>query len=380
MKEKEDDKGNPAVKTLRQETGFTDVLDPLGGPFYVEALTSDIEQRVVSLNKKDSVGVESEIRIGAIGAGNFAGATLLPALTKTDAYLVSIDSASGMSSDHLGKKFGFEQNTTDYKSILKNPDINTLVITTQHNSHARFITEGLIAGKHIFVEKPLALDEEELQNISDVYEKNSHLQLMVGFNRRFSPLTEKIKKLLQNRVNPLAMAMTVNAGIIPADYWVQDKGIGGGRIIGEACHFIDLLMFLAESPILTVSSVQLGRSSDQVCEDKMNIQLSFKDGSIGTINYFSNGNKHYPKEKLEIFTDGKILQLDNFKRLTGYGFKRFKRLRLSSQDKGQVREIACFIQSIKDGKALIPFEQLQNTALASFAAVHSAKENRVIRL
>ena len=323
----------------------------------------------------------SKVRVGAIGAGGFASAILFPALKKTEAQLATIASAGGVSGNHLGKKFQFEKNTTDYKILLQDNEINTLLITTQHNSHKKFVCESLQAGKHVFVEKPLAMNREELQEIEDVYQKHPGLQLLVGFNRRFSPHALKMKQLLETRISPLSMIMTANAGQIPVDHWTQDPKRGGGRIIGEGCHFIDLLMFLVGQPITSVFAMKLGNSADQVIEDKMTIQLMFADGSMGTIHYFANGSKDIPKERLEVFSDGRVLQLDNFKRLVGFGFKNFKKMSTFIQDKGHNNEMKAFVHSIEEGTpSPISFEELKNTTLASFAAVESAEQQKLITI
>jgi predicted dehydrogenase len=188
-----------------------------------------------------------------------------------------------------------------------------------------------------------------------------------------------MKQLLENRLSPLSMIMTVNAGQIPAGHWTQDHQRGGGRIIGEACHFIDLLMLIVGQPIMSVFAMKVGSSADQVMEDKMSIQLMFVDGSIGTIHYFANGSKDLAKERLEVFSDGRVLQLDNFKRLTGFGFKSFKKMSLLHQDKGHSNEMKSFVRSIEEGTAsLIPFEDLKNVTLASFATMESAEQQKLV--
>jgi predicted dehydrogenase/threonine dehydrogenase-like Zn-dependent dehydrogenase len=321
----------------------------------------------------------AKVCVGAVGAGNFAGSTLFPALKKTSAQLLVIASAGGASGNHLGKKFQFAKNTTDYKTLLQDDKVNTILITTQHNSHAKFVCESLLAGKHVFVEKPLAMNREELQQVEDLHQKQPDLHILVGFNRRFSPHAQKMKQLLENRLSPLSMIMTVNAGQIPAGHWTQDHQRGGGRIIGEACHFIDLLMHIVGQPIMSVFAMKVGSSADQVMEDKMSIQLMFVDGSIGTIHYFANGSKDLAKERLEVFSDGRVLQLDNFKRLTGFGFKSFKKMSLLHQDKGHSNEMKSFVRSIEEGTAsLIPFEDLKNVTLASFATMESAEQQKLV--
>jgi len=203
---------------------------------------------------------------------------------------------------------------------------------------------------------------------------------MVGFNRRFSPHIEKIKALLAGRSEPLAMTMTINAGIIPPDHWTQDPVRGGGRIIGEACHFIDLMVHLADSPVETVAAAMMGPGV-AVRTDKMSIALCFADGSVGSVNYFANGSKAYPKEQLEVFSEGRVLRLDNFRKTTGYGFKSFTRFKTARMDKGHGRVFAAFVERVAaGGDPLIPLEQLVNVTLASFAAMTSAAENRTIDL
>lgn len=204
--------------------------------------------------------------------------------------------------------------------------------------------------------------------------------IMVGFNRRFSPHTRRIRSLLAGRSEPLALTMTVNAGIIPADHWVQDPAHGGGRIIGEACHFIDLLVDCVGSPVTTVTAARMG-AGVPVRDDKMAITLVFADGSVGTVNYFANGAKSYPKELLEIFSEGRVLRLENFRQLHGYGFRGFRRFSTWRQDKGHRAEFAAFVERLaQGGPPLIPLAQLVNVTLASFAAMVAAQELRTVVL
>jgi len=280
--------------------------------------------------------------------------------------------------------------------ILDDPKVNTVFITVGHHLHSRFVIESLQARKNTFVEKPLAMNESELDEIISVYRSLAPNMespakgnpspfpiphsLTVGFNRRFSPHTKKIKDLLQSRSGPLCMNMTINAGIIPPDHWTQDPERGGGRIIGEGCHFIDLLSYLAGSQVQIVSAVMVGEGP-AVRDDKTSIVLSFTDGSIGTVNYFSNGPKSYPKEMLEVFSDGRVLKMENFRITRGSGFQGFRSFKTSRQDKGHREEIAAFIKLVEQGGAhLISFDDLINTTRASFAAVTSARENQTIRL
>ncbi len=284
--------------------------------------------------------------ISFIGAGNYATALLIPAFSKSECRLRYVSSNGGVSCSYAGKKFGFEKTTTDIEPILEDQDTNTIVITTRHNSHAKLVTKALLAGKHVFVEKPLCLTIDELAEIESTYRNITTRQLlMVGFNRRFSPQIQKIKSLLNNVHGYKSFVMTVNAGDIPENHWTQDEEIGGGRIIGEVCHFIDLLRYLAASDIETYQAIYMDtKTRDTVC-----ISLKFSDGSVGTINYFSNGHKSLPKERLEVFASGRVLQLDNFRKLKAYGWPGFKKMNLWRQDKGQVACVAAFIKAIESG-------------------------------
>jgi predicted dehydrogenase/threonine dehydrogenase-like Zn-dependent dehydrogenase len=331
-----------------------------------------------------AVPAAGRVSAGVIGAGNFANAVLLPALAATPARLVAVADLNGAAARSAARKHGAEQAVTDYRLILDDPEINTVFIAVGHHLHARFVCEALKAGKHVFVEKPLALNEEELEQLITDYRSlitdHQSISVTVGFNRRFSPHTIKMKELLRGRSGPLCMTMTVNAGEIPPEHWTQDPERGGGRIIGEGCHFIDLLAFLAGSPVRMVSALMVGEGP-AVREDKTAVILSFADGSLGTINYFANGPKNYPKETLEVFSDGRVLRMNNFRATRGYGFKGFKSFRTRHQDKGHRAELAAFVVRIGEGgEPLIPLEELINATRASFAAVRSAREERTVSL
>ena len=291
--------------------------------------------------------------ISFIGSGNYATAILIPAFKAAGARLHSVASSTGVSGVHAGRKHGFAETTTDSARLFADTATDALVITTRHDSHARFVVQALQAGKPVFVEKPLCLTLSELAEIEHAYTGTT--PLMVGFNRRFAPQVVKIKNLLQGVTAPKALVMTVNAGAIPADHWTQDLTIGGGRIIGEACHFIDLLRFLADSPIVSWNRSTLAAS----LQDTVSLNLSFADGSIGSIHYFANGAKAFPKERLEIFTQGRVLQLDNYRKLTGFGWPGFKTMNLWRQDKGQKACAAAFVQALRQGgPAPIPVDEI----------------------
>jgi predicted dehydrogenase/threonine dehydrogenase-like Zn-dependent dehydrogenase len=323
---------------------------------------------------------EGRAVVGLVGAGGFAKAVLLPALQSTAARLAYVANRGAPAARYAARKFNVDRAVTDYREVLQAEDVNTVFIAVGHHAHAAMTAEALAAGKHVFVEKPLALDDEQLDTVLEAASAAPDRLLMVGFNRRFSPHAAKIAELLDGRSGPLCMSMTVNAGAIPAEHWIQDPERGGGRVIGEACHFIDLMVFLAGAGVRRVSAVQVAGGS-AVTEDKTAILLGFADGSVGTINYFANGAKSYPKERLEVFSDGRVLVLDNFRALHGHGFNGFRKLRTSRQDKGHQAEVQAFIDRVADGgSSPIPLDQLENVTRASFLAVRAAREGRTFDL
>jgi predicted dehydrogenase len=306
-----------------------------------------------------------EAVVGFIGAGSYVGQVLIPAFKGGGAVLHTVASSGGVSGVHYGKKYGFEQTTTDAASVFADADINTVVVATRHDSHSGFVVDALQAGKHVFVEKPLCLTLDELDEISSAYKESSSL-LMVGFNRRFAPHVQKIKQLLSGMAEPKSFIMTVNAGGIPADHWTQDPDIGGGRIIGEACHFIDLLRFLAGAAIVSHSAIFMGTRTGMVTNDKVSISLSFADGSFGTVHYLANGSKAFPKERLEVFCAGGVLQLNNFRRLSGFGWPGFKKMNLRRQDKGQKACASAFLDAVREGAdSPIPFDEIDEVSRIS---------------
>ena len=299
-------------------------------------------------------GYDGHLSLSVIGAGNYAGAVLVPAFKEAGAGLRRIASSGGVTSVHLGRKFGFEQATTDTAGLLADEGANAVVVATRHDTHARYVLQALAAGKHVFVEKPLALRHEDLDEIAAAAQAAQRL-LMVGFNRRFAPQVQKIQALLAGAPGPKSLVMTVNAGAIPANHWTQDAEVGGGRLVGEGCHFIDLLRFLAGTPITQhqVLAMQAGT------RDSFTINLRFACGSLGTIVYLANGSKAFPKERLEVFAAGRVLQLDNFRRMTGYGWPGFKSMNLWSQDKGQAECAKAFCDAIRTGgPSPIPLSEL----------------------
>jgi predicted dehydrogenase len=288
--------------------------------------------------------------IAFLGAGNYAGRVLMPAFRKAGAQLHTVVSAGGVSAAHYGRKFGFSKASTDESEVLADPPIDTVVIATRHNVHARQVLAALQAGKHVFCEKPLCLTLDELAEIDAEISGRPSQLLMVGFNRRFAPQVVKMKALLETIAEPKSFIMLVNAGAIPSDHWTQDKAVGDGRIVGEGCHFIDLLRHLAGAPIVGHQVVALGRHPAlQVTDDKVTITLEFADGSVGTVHYLANGDKGFPKERLEVFCGGKVLQLDNFRRLRGWGWKGFGSLNFWRQDKGTQQCVNAFVDAVRKG-------------------------------
>jgi len=305
--------------------------------------------------------------IGFVGAGNYASRMLIPAFKAAGAQFHTIATAGGINGVIHGQKAGFAEATTDTGAMLANPAINTVAIVSRHDSHARFVTQALQAGKNVFVEKPLAIDLAGLEEVQAAYAvahaEGNGPQLMVGFNRRFSPQVQRMKALLAPLQEPKSFIMTMNAGAIPADHWTQDDAVGGGRIIGEACHFIDLMRFLAGSKIVSIQARRMGDAPGiAITEDKASITLAFEDGSFGTILYLANGAASFPKERVEVFVAGRVLQLDNFRKLKAYGWPGFSKLNLWKQDKGQDACAAAFLKGIEQGKAAIPADEVFEVA------------------
>jgi len=293
--------------------------------------------------------------ISVIGAGNYAGAVLVPAFKAAGARFRQIASSGGVTSVHLGRKFAFEQATTDTASLLADATADAVVVATRHDTHAEYVLRALAAGKHVFVEKPLALRLDDLQRIEAACAAAPGRLVMVGFNRRFAPQVQRIKALLAGATGPKAFMMTVNAGAIPANHWAQDREVGGGRLVGEGCHFVDLLRFLAGAPIVGHEVAAM----DTPTRDSVTVTLRFADGSLGTIVYLANGSKAFPKERLEVFAAGRVLQLDNFRRLVGYGWPGFSKMNLWRQDKGQAACAKAFVDAVRTGgPSPIPVEEL----------------------
>ncbi len=337
--------------------------------------------RTIALPASRPTVAAERLTAAVIGAGNFTRATLMPALSKLPLRIkYVVGRTGGAAVQHVAQKFAAEQATTDLSRALEDPEVNLVLVTTNHDSHASLVRQSLAAGKHVFVEKPLALKLAEIESIKQTVASEAGRQLMVGYNRRFSPHVQKCQQLLKGRAEPLAINFLINAGAIPADHWVHDSSKGGGRIIGEACHFIDLAQALTGSLVRSVSAQRMG-SGPAIRDDKMSITLAMQDGSVASISYFANGSKSFPKESVTIFSDNRVLVIDNFRVTVGYDFTGFRRYKTSRQEKGHSQQFAALVNSLSlGGEWLIPFEQLVNSAQASIAAVLAAHTERVIKL
>ena len=333
---------------------------------------ADITKKVIHINEPKSSKVK--VKIGFIGAGSFAQNMLLPNLGD-NVGKIGVVTSHGNTSLNVSKKNGFNWCSSDADEVYKNTEINTVFIATRHNLHAEQVLNSLKSGKNVFVEKPLCLTLDELNTIKNTYNE-SKMQLMVGFNRRFSPHIKHIIKYMRND-QPKSINYRINSGNIPADNWIQDAEIGGGRILGEVCHFIDLARFIAGSSIKTVNAFAI--PDKQNLNDTVSVSLSFENGSIAQIGYFANGNKSVAKEYLEVFWQGNIAIVDDFRKTQISGSKSSKLK--TNLDKGHKNELSEFINSLSDGsKFPIPFEEIYESALASFASIESLKRGISIDL
>jgi len=300
--------------------------------------------------------------VAFIGAGNHAAGVLIPAFKRAGARLVTVASASGVAAIHAGRKFGFSEASTEASAVVRDASVEAVVIATRHDSHAALVVQALEAGKPVFVEKPLCLTLDELAAVEEAYARATRPMLMVGFNRRFAPHVQRIKTLLGGTA-PKSFVMTVNAGTLARDHWTRDRETGGGRIVGEACHFIDLLRYLAGSPIASK-----GRIGHDAANDTVTLNLTFEDGSIGTVHYFANGSRAFAKERLEVFADGRVFQLDNFRKLKVFGARSAPSMRLWRQDKGHKACAAAFLDAIRTGgPSPIPFDQIVEVSRTTIA-------------
>ena len=345
--------------------------------------TKRIDGQKVMIKPPTSNLQPSTVSIGFIGAGSYAQSHLLPNITSgKNVILKGAMTASGTSSRSVAERFGFEFCTNDEKDIIENNNINTIFIATRHDSHAHYVMKALKAGKHVFAEKPLCLTEIELSEIAEICNPepgtlNPEPILMVGYNRRFSPFAKIIKDKFGN--GPMAMTYRVNAGAIPSDSWIQDSDFGGGRIVGEVCHFVDFLTYLNGSPPTSVFANVM--SDPHHLNDTLTVSLAYGNGSIGTICYFANGDTSLPKERVEVYVQGCTAVIEDFKSLSIHAGGKKTIKKLLSQDKGQKNEVKAFLEVIRSGSGdTIPFNEIFSTSLVTFKIIESIRTGTCIKI
>lgn len=375
--------GSLDVKPLISEEepleSFNKIYGSIGSTKSIASLLNYDQSKEVEAQRKVEVVAAKGAgngKMGVIGAGNFTNAMIMPLLSKQGASVKYIASSGGLNAKTLAKKFDVQYATSDYQEILNDSEVGLVLVTTRHNQHAAMALDCINAGKHVFVEKPLALKLEEVDEIVESTRKENK-SVVVGFNRRFSPHMEKIKKALGDGNSPVNINATMNAGFIPAEVWVHDMEVGGGRIIGEACHYIDLLVYLTGSKVTSICMSAMGKNPEENT-DNASILLKFENGSNGVVNYFANGSKSYSKERIEVFSQERTFVCDNFRSTKGYGTSGFGKLK-TKQDKGhseQFRRLKEFTE--KGGMPIIPLDEVINVSRASILALESLKTGKWI--
>jgi len=360
-------------KISEAEKAYDIVLGKTEEP-HVAILLKYPELKVQEINIIINDNPLESINTGFIGAGSFAQSYLIPNVKSYGASLDSVVTLESVNAKNVAQKFAFNNTSTDPETVLKKEDINVVFVATRHDSHSKFVIDSLRNGKHVFVEKPLSLTMEDLDEIKELYQGGSN-QLMVGFNRRFSPAAVELKKQINTTGQPLVMNFRINAGFIPKDHWTQIAEIGGGRIIGEVCHFIDLMQFFTGSDPGNVSADCINTQNSEITnEDNLSITIKFKDGSLGNIIYLANGDQSMPKERLEVFCGGKIGVINDFKTLDIYADNKVKSLKLNG--KGHKQEVSAFLSAIKAGEqAPISFQSIYLTTLTTFKIRDSLLNN-----
>ncbi len=363
------EKANQAYDLITGKTGE----EYLGVLLTYPEGNADLQQIVRLQQTSSKHQAHGVITLGVLGAGNYAGATFLPAVKKSSSTgLIGIASSGGVTAQNLGRKFGFEFAASSTDEILNHSNINTVAILTRHESHARLVLEALKKNKHVYCEKPLSIDKPSLKSIEKELTKPDHPYLTVGFNRRFAPFSVSLKEFFVDRTEPMYIHYRVNAGYLPPSHWQNDALVGGGRLIGEGCHFIDFLTFLTGQPIVQVSATgmpNIGKYSN----DNLSIQLDFQDGSIGSIAYLANGSKSHAKEYVEVFCEGRIGILEDFRQLTLVGEKGKQTLHSRfRQNKGHQAAWEIFTTAIREGKPEpIPYAELLRVSCAALACQES---------
>jgi polar amino acid transport system substrate-binding protein len=340
---------------------------------YPEGECKTKPRQSTAIENPPQLSKSSKVAIGFIGAGNFASGVLLPNIAAIGAYdRIAILSGSGVSAATSAERFGFRKVVSAASDILNGPEIAAVFIANRHDQHAALTVDSLLKGKPTFVEKPLCLTRDELENIMQAHHA-SGTPLMIGFNRRFAPFIEKIKAVLDKKRYPVSMHYRVNAGFIPSGTWIQDAESGGGRIIGEVCHFVDLLSFIASTRPVKIGAEALSIPDEKYrSDDNLQVIIKFEDGSVGTINYVASGNKAISKEYLEIFGSGTAIVMDDFKRLTIIGDGGRRTEAKGSQNKGHRKMLEVWGQFLQTNQGSpIPFEQIVDTTLATFGILDS---------
>jgi predicted dehydrogenase len=340
-------------------------------------LARRVDNPLISASSQPASG---PLSLGVLGAGNYASAIFLPIIRKAGGItLAGVASSSGLSARHAAQRFGFAFSSSAEQDILENPAINVVTILTRHNSHARQTLAALRLGKHVYCEKPLAINPEELAEIAEFLRSRDQggPVLMVGFNRRFAPMVLQLKEFLGERSEPLVATYRVNAGFLPLSHWTQSPEVGGGRTIGEGCHFVDLLTFLVGSPPISISAQALP-DNGRYRQDNVILTMTFGDGSIGSLQYLANGDKSFAKERVEVFCAGQAAALDDFRtlELVKNGSRKVTRAPLR-QDKGHRRAWEAFLSAVRQGgEPPIPYSHLLGVTQATFAAASALKEGR----
>lgn len=362
------DDARRAYDVLTREAALGILLDYPG-----TAENGPAERTIHLAQRAEASRTSAAPRVAFIGSGAYASRALLPAFSAAGAELHAVVSRGGVSAVHNARKYGADAASTDVAAVIADAAVDAIVIATRHDSHADLVCAALAAGKHVFCEKPLAMNREELARIETQHARPLHGAqriLQVGFNRRFAPFVQRVQRLLRGMDAPRTLVMTVNAGEIPGEHWTQGAE-GGGRVIGEVCHFVDLLRHLAGASIERVSVTGMGGGNDATRADTLTCTLAFANGSFGSINYFANGHRTFPKERLEVFCAGRILQLDNFRRLRAWGWTGAGRRSLT-QDKGNRACVAAFVDAMRSGTpAPIPFEELVEVTRTTFDIVEA---------
>ncbi|OYP37315.1 bi-domain-containing oxidoreductase [Rhodopirellula sp. MGV] len=357
--------------------GYQAIYDKTALGIVLDYPAHDVVQKrsqLLPMQAQSDVPARSSDRpsLAFIGAGAFTTRMLLPLLPDAKVVRHSIVSQTGVSASHAAKKFGFANCGTDVGTILNQAEVDAVFVTTPHNTHAAIVADAMDHGKHVFVEKPLAMTTEELTSIEEAMERNPAQRFVIGFNRRFSPHTVAVKSWLSAATGPKTAVITVNAGMIPADHWTQDRTVGGGRIIGEACHFIDLARFMIDSPIVDVNATPMS-GGDGRLGDCATIQLSFADGSIASVHYLSNGSKAFPKERVEVFAGGNVAVINNFRQSSVIGGK--QTLKTRRQDKGHAAEVESFVDTVcRRGEWLISAQEMFEVSRATLQADQQIRE------